>query len=763
MSKALRTFRWTGCVLSLLLMVATGAAHAQSLLVPSSSPAAARNDVAAGPPSTEELEGLVKTLQSDQGRQALVVQLQALIEAQRGTAPKQPATQPTTWLNDLSRQIDAISGEILATAVVVIDAPRLVGWVATQVDDQALRKHWIAIGLKLAIVFGCALGAEWLVRLMLHRPAARLNLARGRAVRPAVRLLLLLLAAIVELVPVAVFVAVAYAVLPATEPFLGTAHVATALINANLWARGVLGIVRVVLLSPNAEALYALGDETRQYLYIWARRITGWAVYGSALAAASWWLGVPGAIYALILRGTLLAIAILLVVFVLQNRAAVGAWLRGRAPDETAEPAGDGSWRLLRNRLAETWHVLAIIYVVCLFGVYIVHIENGLLAGLRTTLVSIVVVVAAVLINTVARHVSRRGFAVSPELRARFPTLEARANRYLPAITFLISLVVYLFGALALLQAWGVDAFAWMGSSTGSRVTGSATTIAIVVVAAIVVWELFSAAIERYLLGLARSGAAAGRIARLRTLLPFVRTTVMVTIVTIVALIVLAELGINIVPLLAGASIIGVAIAFGSQALVKDVITGLFILIEDTFSVGDIIDVGKGSGIVERISIRTIRLRDTAGNLQTIPFSEITIVRNMTRDFAYVVCDAGVLYREDPDQVIRVMREVGAELVADPVWAPVILEPLDIWGLDRFTDTAMVIRARLKVAPTKQWGVGREFNRRLKKAFDRHGIEMPSMNQTRYLEPDPAAAVPAKPDPVASGAATAGALKGASP
>lgn len=732
-------------------MVATGTAHGQSSLLPSASSPAAQNKPAAAPPSTEELERLVKTLQNDGDRQALIGQLQALIEAQRGIAQKEAAGQPTTWLADLSQRIDAISGEILATALVVVDAPRLVGWVAAQVEDRTLRNHWVAIGLKLAIVFGCALVAEWGVRLMLHRPAARLNLVRGRAAGPAVRLLLLLLAVIVELVPVAVFVAVAYGVLPATEPFFGTARVAEALINANLWARGVLGIVRVALLSPNAETFYALGEETRQYLYIWARRVTGWAVYGAALAAAAWWLGVPGAIYALILRGTLLAIAILLVVFILQNRASVGAWLRGREPGEGTEPVANGGWRLLRSRLAETWHVLAIIYVACLFSVYIVHIENGLIAGLRTTLVSIVVVVAAVLINTFARHLSRRGFAVRPELRARFPTLEARANRYLPAITFLVSFIVYLFSALALLQAWGVDAFAWMGSSTGGRVTGSATTIAIVVIAAIIVWELFSAAIERYLLGLARNGAAAGRIARLRTLLPLVRTTVMVTIVTIVSLIVLAELGINIVPLLAGASIVGVAIAFGSQALVKDVITGLFILIEDTFSVGDIIDVGKGSGTVERISIRTLRLRDTAGNLQTIPFSEITIVRNMTRDFAYVVCDAGVLYREDPDQVIQVMREVGAELGADPAWAPVILEPLDIWGLDRFTDSAMVIRARLKVAPTKQWGVGREFNRRLKKAFDRHGIEMPSMNQTRYLAPEPAAAAaPPKTDPEAT-------------
>jgi small conductance mechanosensitive channel len=742
MSNGSRTFGRAGMVLGLLatiliVVLSGGAAPAQSLLAAPSSAATSIAQPAASSPSTADLQQLVKTLQNDKDRLALIGQLQALIEAQQGVAKQQVAQSPATWLNDLSQRIDAISGEILATAVVIVDAPRLVGWVRGQIEDGETRDRWIAIGLKLAIIFGCALTAEWVLRRLLQRPALRLSRVRGRSVGTAARLLFLLLAVIVELAPLAVFIAVAYGVLPMTAPRFGTARVAEALIVANLWARGVLAIVRIILLSPNAEALYALGEETRQYLYIWARRLTGWAVYGYAVAGGAWWLGVPGAIYALILRGILLAIAILLVVFVLQNRGAVGLWIRGRGAEDDAGPTQDGSWRLLRNRLAETWHVLAIIYIASIFSVYIVHIENGLLSGLRTTLVSIVVVVAAILINNFARHVGRRGFAVSPELTLRFPTLEARANRYLPAITFIISFIVYLFAALALLQAWGVDAFAWIGSSTGSRVTGSATTIAIVVIAAILVWELFSAAIERYLLGLARTGAAAGRIARLRTLLPLIRTTVMVTIVTIVALIALAELGINIVPLLAGASIVGVAIAFGSQALVKDVITGLFILIEDTFSVGDIIDVGKGSGTIERISIRTIRLRDTAGNLQTIPFSEITTVRNMTRDFAYVVCDAGVLYREDPDRVMDVLREVGAALTADPAWAPLILEPLDIWGVDRFTDSAIVIRARLKVAPTKQWTVGREFNRRLKKAFDKSGIEMPSMNQTRYLEPPP--------------------------
>jgi small conductance mechanosensitive channel len=169
------------------------------------------------------------------------------------------------------------------------------------------------------------------------------------------------------------------------------------------------------------------------------------------------------------------------------------------------------------------------------------------------------------------------------------------------------------------------------------------------------------------------------------------------------------------------------------------VITGLFILLEDTLAVGDVVDVGKSHvGLVEALSIRTIKLRDMSGTLHTIPFSEVSTVRNMTRDYSYFVADVGVVFREDPDRVVSVLRTVGADLAKDPAWAPSIVEPLEVIGVDHFTDSAMVIRVRIKTVPLRQWPVGREFYRRMKKAFDANRIEMPAANQTHYLpEGDP--------------------------
>jgi small-conductance mechanosensitive channel len=715
-------------VLALLLSLLPGAAaplHAQSAAAP------AQTAPAAAPVSIEELQHLVDTLQDDKERAKLVSQLQALIAAQRGEQ-KQEQETPAAWLNQFSAEIDAISAEIVATAGVLLDAPSIVSWIEAELSDAHARARWLDIGLKLGIVFGIAALGEWLLRLLLRRPQARL--AGRSSDAPWAQALLLLLVLILEALPVFAFAGIAYFVLPLVQPRFASARVAEVIIQASLTARLILAAAHVALLCPATTAIYALSDETRNYLYIWARRFTNWAVYGLALASASWWLGVPGAIYALLLRGTMLVLGVLSVIFVLQNRAAVGDWLRGKKEGAAVPAHGGGhAWYVLRQRLADTWHVVAILYIVATFGSYVLRIEGGFAYVFRATLLSLVVLVAAGIIVRAVRRLSQRGFAIGEDLKRRFPGLEARANRYLPVLTAVASVIVYFFAVLALLQAWGFNAFAWFDTAAGHKITSALLSIVTVLVVALIIWELFGSAIERYLNG--TNGHRTARSARARTLLPLLRTTVLIVLVTIVGLIILSEIGVNIAPLLAGAGVAGIAIGFGSQALVKDVITGLFILLEDTLAVGEVVDVGKDHrGIVEAISIRAIKLRDLAGTLHTVPFSEVSTVRNLTRDYSYFVADVGVLYREDPDRVIGVLQQVAEELRKDPDWSASIVEPLDVIGVDRFTDTAMVIRARLKTVPLRQWAVGREFNRRMKKAFDAAGIEMPAGNQTHYLD-----------------------------
>lgn len=213
--------------------------------------------------------------------------------------------------------------------------------------------------------------------------------------------------------------------------------------------------------------------------------------------------------------------------------------------------------------------------------------------------------------------------------------------------------------------------------------------------------------------------------ARALTIMPIIRNILFMVFSLLFLLILLSELGINIMPLLAGAGIVGVAIGFGAQTMVRDFLTGFTIIMEDVMRVGDVVQMAGHAGVVEKITLRKVQLRDFGGRVFTIPFSEIKTIENQTKDFSFYPIDIGVSYNADTDKVIEVMRAVDAELRADPTYAADMIDPIDIAGVDAFADSAVIIKARLKTQPLRQWVVGREYNRRLKKAFDREGIEIP--------------------------------------
>jgi small conductance mechanosensitive channel len=275
--------------------------------------------------------------------------------------------------------------------------------------------------------------------------------------------------------------------------------------------------------------------------------------------------------------------------------------------------------------------------------------------------------------------------------------------------------------------------------------TRSAISIAAVLVIALIAWEFVSSAVERYLSKTDAEGNLVERGARARTLLPLLRNVIFVVLAVLVTMIVLSELGIDIAPLLAGAGVIGLAVGFGSQKLVQDVITGAFILFEDAIAVGDVVRVAGQAGVVEAISIRSIRLRDLTGSVHTIPFSTVDTVTNLTKEFSYYVLEVGVAYREDTDQVVEVLCAILDDMRDDPDLGQFILEPLDVLGVDAVADSAVIIKARIKTVPIKQWSVGREFNRRMKKRFDELGIEIPFPHTTLYFGVDKTgAAAPAR-------------------
>lgn len=220
---------------------------------------------------------------------------------------------------------------------------------------------------------------------------------------------------------------------------------------------------------------------------------------------------------------------------------------------------------------------------------------------------------------------------------------------------------------------------------------------------------------------------------RTDTLSSIVRYVMKIGIFVMAGMMILRELGIDIGPILATAGVVGLAVGFGAQKLVEDVISGFFILLEDQIRVGDVVNIADKGGLVEKVTLRMIILRDLAGNVHYVRNGQIGVVTNMTKEYSRYVFDIGVAYREDVDEVIEVIKEVDEDLRKDPDFKKDILAPIEILGLDKFDTSAIIIKARTMTKPIKQWAVGREFNRRLKKRFDERDIEIPFPHVTLYM------------------------------
>jgi small-conductance mechanosensitive channel len=539
-----------------------------------------------------------------------------------------------------------------------------------------------------------------------------------------------------DLVPIAAFALVSYGLIGAVRPLPTTQLVMLTANNAYIASRIIMAAARM-LLSPASTHLRILpvADETAAYATIWLRRIVLVLVTSYAVAEAGLQFGLPWSAYDSILRMALLLVTLFLVIIILQNKQAVSDLLRAPELAEGEEPdRARRFFRMLRDRAADIWHLVAIAWLMAAWGVWALEIQNGFWRLLKVSFSTILILSLAKLSDMALRRVIARAFRVTPELSARYPGLEARANRYLPVLKGSASFAICGIALLFLLESWGLEAFAWFGQGKlGNRLVSSLVSIALTITLALVIWEGINAAIQRHLERLSRDAKVA-QSARVRTLLPMLRTALLAVILIFVTLSTLSELGVNVAPLIAGAGVIGIAVGFGSQKLVQDVITGIFLLFEDAVAVGDVVQLGGLSGVVEQLSIRSIKLRAVDGSLHIIPFSAVTSVTNQTRDFAFAVIDVSIDYSEDTDRVAEVLRGIAAEMRQDSRWRPVIRDDLDVMGVDKLGDSGVIMRVRLKTDPAQRWAVAREMNRRIKRRFDELGIDIPYPHQKLVLE-----------------------------
>jgi small conductance mechanosensitive channel len=269
-------------------------------------------------------------------------------------------------------------------------------------------------------------------------------------------------------------------------------------------------------------------------------------------------------------------------------------------------------------------------------------------------------------------------------------------------------------------------------------VAGSALRIGVAVLGGYLALRFLRTGLGRLEILLVRAGESTEIVPgatrkRVATLMGLVHTLALVAIWAVVVIISLGQLGLDVTPILAGAGIAGLAVGFGAQNLVRDVISGFFVVLENQVRVGDVAVVNGTGGLVEAITFRTIVLRDLAGVIHVFPHGTVNTLANMTKGWSAYVLDVGVAYKEDTDRVVAVMERVAEELRADPRYASSMLEPIEIFGVDDFGESDVTIKARLKTLPLQQWAVGREYRRRLKKAFDTDGIEIPFPHRSLYV------------------------------
>jgi moderate conductance mechanosensitive channel len=727
----------------------------------------------------DQAKRALDTLQDDKKRAQMIDTLRAIANSspQAQAAPPAPAPQPTIplaadslgaqLLLTVSEQVGEISHQIADVARALTHFKAFYYWIVRTANDPAAYGQLLDIAWKLALVFGCAFAAEWLVFRVIARPVAFLEgrvpqtvhlpaqtpafvdpsspaadetaqpelhqrrRSLAHAWQALVRLPFVLGRLALELLPVLTFVGVATLLLGTGIGNLTTTRlVILAIVNAYALSRALICAVRAL---AGSFGLIRVRAETAAYIEIWAQRIVTVGVSGIALANVALLLGLHRGGYAALLRLTMLIVHLSIVVIILQCRRQVAEAIRA--------PAGRvGVAARLRNHVASLWHYLAIAVDLALWAVWALNIRNGYALLLQYFVGTIAIVLISRLATIIVLSLIDRGFRISPDIKQRFPGIETRANRYLPLMRRIVSAVIVFIGFVALLEAWGVDAVVWFyGGQIGSRLLSAVATIGIAAIAAAAIWEASNALLDHQLNTLSHDGHFA-RAARLRTFQPMLRTALLSLIVTVVGLTALSEIGVNVAPLLAGAGIVGIAIGFGSQKLVQDLITGLFLLLENAVQVGDNVSASGLSGTVENVSIRTIRLRAADGAVHIIPFSAVTTITNSSRGAGNAAVSVNVSYKEDTDRASQMLKDIVADMRREPEYRHAIRGDLELWGIDKVDGSMASIVGQIRCTDSGRWPVQREFNRRMKQRFQESGIEIASAAQTILMQ------IPASPD-----------------
>lgn len=440
----------------------------------------------------------------------------------------------------------------------------------------------------------------------------------------------------------------------------------------------------------------------------------------------------------------LLSVLVLLyfVYIVLRRRKAVTRWLQSEAdPSEAQAAEGVDPATIAEARrgfiartlhgLAGIWHWFALAYIAVMFIVVMTQpAEVTLNAIVGSGKILAAIIIAALLSGWLAQAV-HRGISLPEDVNAKLPLLERRINTFVPrafSALRLFLLVCVLFFTLDVIGT--IDMRSWLEGQVGLAMTKALISVGLILTVAFAIWLALTSFVDYKL----NPEYGAVPTSRETTLLTLLRNAATITLIILTLMFVLSEIGLDIGPLLASAGVLGLAIGFGAQKMVQDIITGVFIQFENVINVGDVITVGGTTGTVEKLSVRSVSLRDVQGVFHMIPFSTVDVVSNYMRGFAYTVCDMGIAYRENVEEAKQAMFDAFDRMMEnEPEIANSIMGELEWFGVQSLGDSAVVLRVRIKTDPGKQWGIGRMYNGYLKTVFDERGIEIPFPQQTIWL------------------------------
>ncbi|WP_158238506.1 mechanosensitive ion channel domain-containing protein [Pollutimonas subterranea] len=699
-------------------------------------------------------------LQDDAKRAELEQTLNAIALAGAGTAPVAAATVPApeedapvalTQGGLLDQLLGAISQRLTGAADWVRSSGSALGQVRDLVqrwqeslDTPEQKKTLLLALVKAAFILAAALCTEWLLKRALKRGRDVLTPAANRTSDAAAdgkppeadryssllrRIPYALGQCVLNLLPLLGFLAVASVLASVLSDQGSMLHDATLIIvAAYVTTRLALAILALFVL-PGHEGLRLMHISTANatLMYRWFSWIVVIAVFGIALANLLLELGASRDLHQTMSKFVALIVHVLLLIMVWRNRRSTAAAIRGT-------PTGSPGLFGIRRVLADVWPVLASVFIVGVWLLWSAGTPDGFQRLVRLFAWSAVVIVAAGLLSIFILGVVDRAFSRDEE-RSPVPaaTTERPRNLYRSLVHRVIYIIIAIVTGLVLLQVWGFDAWAgFREGSVGRRLASAAITIAITCALAAIAWESLNTTISRRLDRWRDAGEFA-RAARLRTLVPMIRTALFVVIAMVVLLTALSQLGVTVAPLLAGASIIGVALGFGSQKLVQDFITGIFLLMENAMQVGDWVTVAGLSGSVEYLSIRTVRLRAGDGALHVVPFSAVSTVTNTNRGLGNASVRVSVTADSNVDEVFNALKTVGADLRADPKFKDLILADLDIWGVDQVDGNMITVAGQIRTLDKGRWPVQREFNRRILQCFRERDIRLVNPKETMVV------------------------------